>query len=136
MATGGTSYDPNRRRKPGQQADLAGALRASGGQGSGKAVSSNFQPKLGRQLSRRVSSGAITQKQAQRTVGQRSVLARAYGDDWREKVYGASGRMLRVRKQLAANPGNSNLRAEHERLLRRRRVMLEKARAKLSEGGS
>jgi hypothetical protein len=54
-------------------------------------VSSNSQPGFGRQLSKRVASGAITQRQATQTARQRRTLKATYGDDWRTKVYGQGG---------------------------------------------
>lgn len=54
-------------------------------------ISSNAQANLGKQLSSRVASGAITQRQAQQTAAQRQTLAKVYGPDWRTKVFGKGG---------------------------------------------
>jgi hypothetical protein len=54
-------------------------------------VGGAVQPKLGAQLSKRVSSGAISQKQASQTARQRRLLENAYGQDWRSKVFGQGG---------------------------------------------
>lgn len=50
-----------------------------------------MQPGLGTQLSNRVSSGAITQQQAQQTAQQRRLFEAAFGQDWRKKVFGKGG---------------------------------------------
>lgn len=62
-------------------------IRQPGSPNVGQAV----QPKLGAQLSNRVQGGAITQAQAQETAGQRDLLRKAFGSDWRTKVFGAGG---------------------------------------------
>jgi len=54
-------------------------------------VSDNFNPRLGRQLSHRVSTGAITAGQAKHTAYEREVLEQAFGPNWREKIYGKGG---------------------------------------------
>lgn len=72
--------------KPGNPA-RASAIRQPGAPGVGAAM----QPKLGAQLSNRVQSGAIDQSQAQRTAQQRGLLRKAFGSDWRTKVFGAGG---------------------------------------------
>jgi hypothetical protein len=54
-------------------------------------VEGNFQPGLGRQLSRKVESGRLTEDQAERTARQRSLLAKAFGKDWREVAFGKGG---------------------------------------------
>jgi len=46
---------------------------------------------LGAQLRKKVKAGRITQDQAQKTAYERSVLAQAFGKDWRTKVYGKGG---------------------------------------------
>lgn len=43
---------------------------------------------IGAQLSRRVSSGAIDKTQAEQVAKDRTLLERAYGPKWREKVFG------------------------------------------------
>lgn len=65
-------------------------LREKRGTGP-KGLSGNFQAALGAQLSRRVQSGAIDQNQARKVAGQRALLAKAYGPDWRTKVFGKGG---------------------------------------------
>lgn len=91
-------------------------------------LSANAQPRLGRQLSRRVSSGEISQEQAERTAQERSVLAKTYGPDWRRKVYGDRGYTQRTRRQLAENPNDPALQALYTNLLKRRQSMLNRAR--------
>lgn len=72
--------------KPGGAA-RSSALRQPGSPGVGGAM----QPKLGAQLSNRVQSGAIGQGQAQKVAGQRQMLQKAFGSDWRKQVFGAGG---------------------------------------------
>jgi hypothetical protein len=50
-----------------------------------------MQPRLGAQLSNRVASGRISQSQGQKTAQQRQMLAKAFGSDWRDKVFGQGG---------------------------------------------
>lgn len=51
-------------------------------------IEGNFQAGIGRQLTNRVNSGAITQNQAQKIAAQRRLLRNAFGDNWRQKVFG------------------------------------------------
>ena len=46
---------------------------------------------LGSQLKGRVQSGAISGEQAQKTARQRQLLQKAFGSDWRMKVFGQGG---------------------------------------------
>ena len=46
---------------------------------------------LGKQLSSRVASGAITRKQAQETARQRQTFKAMFGPDWRTHVFGQGG---------------------------------------------
>ncbi|MBS1894323.1 MAG: hypothetical protein JST59_23735 [Actinobacteria bacterium] len=54
-------------------------------------ISNTFNADLGRQLSRKVSKGLITEAQAQRTSRQRATLAAIYGPNWRTRIYGVGG---------------------------------------------
>lgn len=54
-------------------------------------VSGAIQPRLGAQLSQRVKSGVIDQAQAEKTARQRQTLKKAFGSDWRSKVYAGGG---------------------------------------------
>lgn len=65
----------------------ASAIRQPGSPGVGGAM----QPKLGAQLSNRVQSGAINQGQAGKVAQQRQMLQKAFGSDWRTKVFGQGG---------------------------------------------
>lgn len=80
-----------------------GRRRSNGGTGYNSpraaALGQAQQPGLGRQLSSRVSSGAITQNQAERTQRQRQLLQSRYGADWRDQVYGGQGRIQKLRAQ-------------------------------------
>jgi len=91
----------------------------------------------GRQLAARVSSGAITQEQAQRTMKQRQTLEKAYGKDWRQQIASAAGgkTFAQVRQGLKRNPGNAKLAALNKRLLEGRKKALEGARKKNAAGG-
>ena len=46
---------------------------------------------VGNQLKGRVQSGAISGSQAQQTARQRQLLQKAFGSDWRMKVFGQGG---------------------------------------------
>jgi len=90
----------------------------------------------GAQLERRVQAGAITQEQAQKTMQQRQTLQKAFGKDWRTKVYGDRGYAQRTRSALAKNPDSARLAALNKKLMERRSKMLEAARKKnAGEGG-
>lgn len=89
----------------------------------------NFQANLGKQLSSRVSSGAISQQKAEKTASQRALLKKAYGSDWRTKVYGDKGYVKRARK--AAASGDESGQALYKQLLRQRKGALKRARAKV-----
>lgn len=54
-------------------------------------VGGAMQPKLGAQLSNRVQNGAINQGQASKVAKQRQLLQKAFGSDWRTKVFGQGG---------------------------------------------
>lgn len=108
-----------------------GGSQPAGQRGSlGNAVT----PGLGRQLTSRVQSGAITQDQAQRTAQQRQTFEKAFGPDWRTKVYGDLGYAQRTRSALAKNPQNAQVAALNKRLMERRQQMLEAARKRNGEG--
>ncbi|HEX7246423.1 MAG TPA: hypothetical protein VF245_12760 [Solirubrobacterales bacterium] len=107
------------------------------GQGNGQKFNpkTDIQQGLGRQLSRRVATGAITEKQAQRTAKERQTLKAAYGEDWRDKVFGGAGKLQAARQKLAENPGNAKLIALNKRLQGSRQDAVQAARAKLKGGG-
>ena len=113
--------DPGRGRgrsiAPGQQGSLGG-----------QAV-----PGLGRQLTRRVQGGAISQEQAQRTAQQRQTLEKAFGPDWRVKVFGDRGYAQRTRAAFAKEPQNPQVAALNKKLMERRKQMLEVAQKKNGE---
>lgn len=93
------------------------------------AIGNAVQPDLGAQLSRRVSSGAIDQAQAQQVAKDRALLEQVYGPNWRDKVFGGAGRVRRLRQNVASDePGNSKDRLQE--LLAKRKSFLEKAQAK------
>lgn len=101
---------------------VGGRGRASASQGGG----------IGRQLQSRVQSGAITQEQAQRTAQQRQTLQKAFGPDWRTKVFGATGAVKSARKGLAKHPDSARFQGLNKALLDRRRQLLEQAKKKLA----
>jgi hypothetical protein len=51
-------------------------------------IAEGVNTNIGAQLSRRVSSGAIDNSQAQQVASDRLVLERAFGPKWREHVFG------------------------------------------------
>jgi hypothetical protein len=46
---------------------------------------------LGKQLTNKVDNGALTRGQATKVKDQRTLLAKAFGPNWRVKVYGKGG---------------------------------------------
>lgn len=86
----------------------------------------------GAQLERRVQSGAITQEQADRTMKQRQTLQKAFGKDWRTKVFGDRGYAQRTRSALSKNPDSARLAALNKKLMERRKQMLTAAQKKTS----
>lgn len=84
---------------------------------------------IGGQLERRVSSGAIDMAQAKKVAGQRQTLRKAYGKDWRNKVYGDTGYARRTRTALAKNPTSQRLQALNKQLMERRKRLLKRASA-------
>lgn len=86
------------------------------------------QPQLGAQLTRRVSSGAITPEQAQRTAQQRRLLSRAYGPEWRKRVFGAPGKALRARLTMAEHPNAEMPQQNYQQMLAKRTAMLKRAK--------
>ena len=95
---------------------------------------SSERPKgLGRQLERRVKSGSITQERAQKTSTQRQTLRKAFGKDWRVKVFGDRGFAHRTRVAAAKDPSDPQVGALGAQLTKRRKQMLARARV-LNEG--
>lgn len=137
MRSGGTAAPSGRGHKPkrsqvakgqGRERVKAGLAKARPARGGGRAgVQDRAQAGIGRQLTRRADSGAISQEQAQRTAGERSQLADAYGPDWRTKVYGDRGYVQRTRMAAAEDPEDERVQALLAMLLERRRRMLEAA---------
>lgn len=84
----------------------------------------------GRQLAARVSSGKITQEQADRTLKQRQTLAKAFGSGWREKLSVGGKSFADVNAGLKANPKDPKLAALRKKLLANRSSTLEAARTK------
>jgi len=90
----------------------------------------------GRQLAARVSSGAITQEQADQTMKQRQTLAKALGPNWRDKLQVGGSSFAKVNKGLKANPGNAKLAAIRKKLVANRATVLAAARTKGKGDGS
>jgi hypothetical protein len=86
-------------------------------------VAKAIQPSFGAQLSRRVGSGAITGVQARQTAQDRQLFQKAFGDDWRTKVYGQGGA-----KGISGPFAEGKVRAVRSRAL-------ERARAKVRGNG-
>lgn len=97
-------------------------------------LSNNSQAGLGQQLSSRVSSGAISQEQAEQTAKERQMLEQAFGKDWRTKVFGGRGIMRANRKALGVGGvGHSQLEAFRKKLLEERQRAVQEAQQKLQE---
>jgi len=113
------SVDPGYNRTPQRPQPAAPAI--------GQAV----QPDLGAQLSRRVSSGAIPQAQAEQVAKDRALLEQVYGKNWRVKVFGGTGRVRRLRQDIASDePGNSK--EVLQTLLAKRKRLLGSAREQVA----
>lgn len=120
-----------------------GPARASRGRGSSKGVGGKgagiggaaLPGPGGRQLAARVSSGAITQEQADRTMQQRRTLRKSLGPDWREKLSVGGKSFAQVNAGLKKNPGNAKLAALRKKLATNRSSLLENARSKGKGGG-
>jgi len=56
-----------------------------------KGIDNGVIASLGKQLTNKVESGAVTRKQANKTSDQRKLLQKAFGPEWRIKVYGKGG---------------------------------------------
>lgn len=84
----------------------------------------------GRQLAARVSSGKITQEQADRTMKQRQTLQKAFGSDWRSKLQVGGQSFAQVNKGLSASPSNPKLAALRKKLLSNRKALLTQAQSK------
>ena len=106
-----------------------GRRRSTRGRGRG-AIGNAVQPGLGRQLTSRVQSGAISQDQAQKTAQQRATLEQAFGKNWRVKVFGDRGYVQRTRKVMTANPDSARAAALNKALMGRRQTMLKRAEEK------
>jgi hypothetical protein len=81
-----------------------------------------------------VQSGAITQQQAQRTAQQRQTLEKAFGPNWRQKVFGVNVGALR-RGLAGPQKGNARYGAAYKAAIEGRKRALAAARKKLSTGG-
>lgn len=127
------NYPP--KKGPGGQLPQRGRGRGSAPKGGGAALGGQALPGPGgRQLQARVASGAITNEQAQRTMGQRQTLAKAFGPGFREKLQVGGKSFADVNKGLKANPGDATLAALRKKLLENRKAVLAAARKK-NEGG-
>lgn len=138
MRDGGTPVPAGLSAEIGQaQAEVAptaapGAPVAQRSLGSRRAgVQQGFQAGLGKQLSRRVSSGAIDQGQAEKVDQQRQLLERAFGPNWRVKVFGAQGLVARNRVQAAKGSTDPNVAALQKKLMEDRNQALSRAQAKV-----
>lgn len=108
------------------------APKAAAG-GGPTAVASAAQPALGRQLSRRVAAGEITQQQAEQTARERGELKRAYGSDWRQQVFGEDLQNLRL-ALAGAHKGDPRYEAALKAVLAGRKSALTRARTKFNGG--
>lgn len=110
----------------------------------GPSVQTAYNPAFGSQLTQRVKSGVASPQQAMQTSKERETFEKAYGKNWRFKVFGGTshmgemhgmGMMAKLRRQLKRNPNSPQLRAYYETLMRRRAEMLKHAEAKLAGAG-
>ena len=108
----------------------AAAVATRRAQSAGPAIVSQSGLSLGRQLSRRVNEGAISQEQGERTARERNELERVYGPDWRQKVFGEDVQRLRV-GLAGAQKGNPQYQAAAQQIKEARKKALEKARKRL-----
>jgi hypothetical protein len=149
VMTGGTEAPPRRKaikaammaqeRNPGVGKGKPVGPSVGKGHPAGPSVGQSFQAGLGRQLSSRVDSGAITQAQAKRTAGQRNTLQQAYGNDWRSKVFGnQAGNLATLRKEASkqVEPGEGTAQETLSRLMAKRTRFLEKAKKRPLKKGS
>lgn len=56
-----------------------------------KSIDTGVIASLGKQLTNKVQSGDLSRGQATKVKNQRTLLAKAFGPDWRVKVYGKGG---------------------------------------------
>jgi hypothetical protein len=78
---------------------------------------------LGKQLTNKVQSGQLSRGQATKVKDQRVLLQKAFGDNWRVKVYGKGG---------AKGIGGPFARGQ---VAAKRSAALERAKTKLATGG-
>lgn len=119
---GGTSAPKARgrgRQAPGQGAPKGQAQGLGGGGITGPG---------GRQLAARVSSGKITQEQADRTMKQRQTLAKAFGKDWRSHISSGGKSFAQVNQGLQKAPGSAQLLALRKKLTEGRTAALAAAK--------
>lgn len=125
---GGTSAPASQRTGRGRQAPGQGAPPAPKGQSQGLGGGGLAGPG-GRQLQARVSSGKITEEQAQRTMQQRQTLKKAFGKDWRDKLSGGGQSFAQVNQGLKKTPGDPKLAALRKKLIEGRKSLLTAAKA-------
>lgn len=95
------------------------------------------RPGLGKQLSRLVASGDISEGRARKTKGERSSLREAFGADWRDqigkaKVGGEEMGFRELREALAGDQaGNPEMAAAYQQLVADRLAAVEEARKTL-----
>lgn len=111
------------------------AERSEASASGGEQVGNNFQAGLGKQLSSRVSSGAVSQERAEHTAKERALLAKAFGPDWRQHVYGSVGYVKNARKQLRAGSTDPNVAALYKKLMEDRAQEIARAEQILRERG-
>lgn len=96
MGAGGGTTAPSPRR-----AQIRKALSGNGGPAPMRFPQVGQRPargnaianpsKIGGQLAGRVASGAINEQQATKVAGQRQMLRKAFGSNWRQDIYGKGG---------------------------------------------
>lgn len=99
-------------------------------QGPAPAIAQNAQPELGRQLTRRVQAGNVAPEQAQQVAQQRALLEKAYGPQWRVKLFGDRGYVQRTRSKLQEEPENTQVSQLYKQLMQIRQRALARAEQK------
>lgn len=135
LSQGSTNRTPvGQGMNPSGRGKAVKAQRVGGGGKTGGVASAGLPGPGGRQLAARVSSGAITQEQAQKTMQQRQTLQKAFGSDWRNKLQVGGKSFAQVRAGLAKNPDSAQLAAINKKLAEARKKAITTAREKNYDG--
>lgn len=97
-----------------------------------KGIDNGVIASLGKQLTNKVESGAVTRKQASKTSDQRKLLQKAFGDNWRVKVYGKGGAKALPSYGIS---GGSEVNALRSKALQRAKAKLNTSAPPLKTSG-